>query len=202
MSLSPNPVDFEQLTPVAPPEPAPSLESASRQARALLATAEAEAARIRSEAFATGHAEGFAQGRADAVVELAPTAEAVGSVLSGVRVLEAETADRVESQAVSLAMLVAERVVAATISVEPARVLDVVRGALRTMIERERVTVLVNPDDLPFIREALPDVELHEERRVTRGGAIVRTSLGEVDASVETKLARAHEALLAELARS
>jgi flagellar assembly protein FliH len=90
-------------------------------------------------------------------------------------------------------------VVAAAVQVSPERVLDVVRGALRTMVERERVLVLVHPDDLALVREALPEVEVHEERRVTRGGAIVRTHLGEVDASLETKLARAREALLAEL---
>jgi flagellar assembly protein FliH len=202
MSSSPSPVDFEQLTPVASAEPAPSLETAAVKARALVAAAEAEAERIRSEAFAAGHAAGFAAGRTEAAASLAPTATAIASVLEDVRRHEAELSDRVESQAVELAVQVAERVVAASIEASPSRVLDVVRGALRTMVERERVTVLVNPEDLALIRDALPDLEVHEERRVSRGGAIVRTSLGEVDASVETKLARAREALLEELARS
>jgi flagellar assembly protein FliH len=37
------------------------------------------------------------------------------------------------------------------------------------------------------------------ERRVARGGAIVRTVEGEVDATLQTKLTRAREALEAEL---
>jgi flagellar assembly protein FliH len=64
------------------------------------------------------------------------------------------------------------------------------------------VTVLVNPSDVELVREALPELDVHEERRVSRGGAVVRTSLGEVDASIETKLARAREAMLEELTRS
>jgi flagellar biosynthesis/type III secretory pathway protein FliH len=173
------------------------MESAARQARALVAAAEAEADRIRSSAFD----EGFAAGREEARAELAPSIAAIGAALAAVRALEADVAERVESQAVDLAVEVAERVVAGAIEVDPARVLDVVRGALRTMVERERVTVLVHPSDVAFVRDALPDFEVHDERRVARGGAIIRTSLGEVDATLETKLDRAREAMLTELAR-
>jgi flagellar assembly protein FliH len=201
MSSSPEAVDFSQLTPVAPPEPAPSMESAARQARALVAAAEAEASRIRAEAFAAGHSEGFAAGRSEASAQLAPTADAIGETLAGLRSLEASAADRVEAQAVELAVQVAERVVSGALSVEPARVIDVVRGALRTLVERERIVVLVHPEDVGLVREALPEVEVHEERRVTRGGAVVRTALGEVDASLETKLERAREAMVEELSR-
>ena len=42
--------------------------------------------------------------------------------------------------------------------------------------------------------------EVQAERRVRPGGAIVRTSEGEVDATLETKLARAREVLEHELA--
>jgi flagellar assembly protein FliH len=195
MSLSPEAVDFSQLTPVAPPEPAPSLESAARQARALVAAAEAEAARIRSEAFA----QGYAAGRDELLAGMAPSVEAFGAAVAGVRALEADVADRVEPQAVALAVSVAERVVAGVIAAEPERVVDVVRGALRTLVERERIVVLVHPEDVELVREALPELEVHEERRVTRGGAVVRTALGEVDATIETKLERAREAMLTEL---
>jgi flagellar assembly protein FliH len=209
MSSSPSAVDFEQLTPTGPVEPAPSLAEAAQKARRLVAAAEAEADRIRDEARAVGYEEGFEAGRSEARAEFAPTAEAVTTALEGVRALEAELADRVEAQAVDLAMHVAERVVSGVVAVEPARLLDVVRGALRTIVERERVTVLVHPEDLDLIRESVSELtgslggmehlEVQEERRVGRGGAIIRTSFGEVDARIETKLARAREAVEKEL---
>ena len=204
MSSSPEagaavPVDFGQLTAVAPPEPAPSLEQAALTARRLVAAAEAEADRIRTEARDAGFSDGFAAGREAALAEMAPVAHAADATFGAVRALEAEYADRVEKQAVELAMHVAEKVVAGVVAVEPERVLDVVRGALRTMIERERITVLVHPDDVEPLRHGMPDLDVHEERRVTRGGAIVRTAYGEIDATLETKLARAREAILEEL---
>ena len=202
-------VDFGQLTPVAAPEPAPSLEQAALKARRLVAAAEAEADRVRDEARTAGHAEGFAAGRAEALAELAPSVAASVEAHTAVRALEADYSERVERAAVELALHMAERVVAGTVAVSPERLLDVVRGALRTIIERERVTLLVHPDDLDMMRSAIDEVtgslggmehlEVQEERRVGRGGAIVRTSLGEVDARLETKLDRVRTVVHQEL---
>ena len=88
-------------------------------------------------------------------------------------------------------------------------VLDVVRGALRAIVERERVVVMVNPADLELVREGMADiagalggiehVDVQEERRVPRGGTVVRTAVGEVDARIATKLDRARDAVVAQL---
>src|SRR4051812_8157559 len=107
-------VDFAQLEPSGAPEPAPNLQQAALKARQLVAAAEAEAERIRSESRDAGHAEGFAAGRSDALYELAPTASAAAETLTAVRALEADHAERVEGQAVELAVRIAEKVVAGT----------------------------------------------------------------------------------------
>ena len=202
-------VDFGQLTPVAAPEPAPSLEQAALKARRLVAAAEAEADRVREEARAAGHAEGLAVGRADALAELTPSIAAALEAHAAVRALEADHSERVERAAVDLALQIAERIVSGTIAAQPERLLDTVRGALRTIIERERVTLQVHPSDLELMRSAVADIagslggiehfEVQEERRVGRGGAIVRTAMGEVDARVETKLDRVRAVIEQEL---
>ena len=97
----------------------------------------------------------------------------------------------------------------ASVAAQPELVVEVVRGALRGIIERARVTVLVNPDDLELVRDAaiglqaalggIEHLEVQAERRVGRGGAVVRHPEGEVDASLETKLERARELVEAQL---
>jgi flagellar assembly protein FliH len=211
MATAPRLVDFEQLTPAAPQEPAPGLDVAAQQARALVASAEAEAGRIREEARVNGYEHGFAAGHDAARADLAPAASALAEALRELTELQSKAAERVELPAVELAMHVAEKVVAGTIAAQPERLLDVVRGALRTIVERERVVVLVHPDDLALMRDGIADltgslggmehVEVQEERRVARGGAILRTSVGEVDARLETKLERARQTIAEELAR-
>jgi flagellar assembly protein FliH len=202
--------NFDQL----PPEPPTARQHTfdpRTAAEDFLASARAEADDIRHEARAQGHTEGFEAGMAAAREELAPSAAALAEALAEVHRLRGETADLVEERAVELALRIAEKVVSGTIEVQPQRVVDVVRGALRCLVERERVTVQVNTLDLELVRDAVEPLvstlggiehfEVQEERRVSRGGATVRSAAGEVDATIETKLERAREALVQELTR-
>ena len=201
--------DFQQLTPPPAPKRAPRLGDAKTQAQALVVAAEREAERIREEARRAALDEGYAAGRADALRELAPSAEALATALATARAREIEVAERIERDAVGLAVMIAEKVVAGTIAVEPERVLDVIRGALRAIVERETVVLQVNPEDLELVREALTEIaaslggidhlEVQGERRVDRGGALLRTNVGEVDARVHTKLDKARAAVESEL---
>jgi flagellar assembly protein FliH len=209
------PVDafsFDQL----PPEPAGARGSgAAKDAQAVaeevLAQAHARAEDILHEARQQGHQEGYAAGMAAAQEELAPAAQALATVHAEIQARREELVDVVEERAVELALHIAEKVVAGTIEVQPERVVDVVRGALRCLVDRERVTVQVNTLDLELVRDSVASLsgtlggighfEVQEERRVTRGGAIVVSGGGEVDAAIETKLQRAREAVEAELRR-
>lgn len=192
---------FEQLD--APPE------ISLRELESPLAAAQAEAQRIRSEAHAEGLVEGREAGLAEGLAQIAAALGALTEALDGVAVLRAETAETVERDAIELALALAEKVVAGALAVEPERVVDIVRGALRRLVERRRVTVLVHPDDLELVRTAaegfaaelggIEHCDVQAERRIARGGAVVRTDEGQIDASVETQLARAHELVVAEL---
>jgi flagellar assembly protein FliH len=180
---------------------------------AVVAAARAEADQIREQARAEGLEQGRAAGeaaaRAEAEALLAPALQALAAASEALAAERAEVAERVEHQAVELALELAGKVVAGTIEAQPERVLDVVRGALRCLVERERVQVLVHPEDLAIARESMDrlraelggieHVEVQEERRLGRGGAIVRTPDAEIDADLRTKLDRARDAIVAEL---
>jgi flagellar biosynthesis/type III secretory pathway protein FliH len=165
----------------------------------VLARAQAEAEIVR----ATAHAEGYEAGRAEALAALAPALEALQTAVAAAQAERLAAADQLEIHAVDLSLFLAEKVLQGALQVEPERVVEAVRGALRGIVERERVTVLVHPSDLELVREAMDELratlggiehcEVQAERRVSRGGAIVRTQDGDVDARVETKLQRARE---------
>ena len=160
---------------------------------------------------AEGFNEGYSAGAADARGVVEPAAEALRAAAAELQALRGDVAERAERATVELALRIAEQVVQASLAVEPERVVDAVRGALRRLVERDRVLVLVHPDDLDVVREhagalvaELGGIEhcgVEADRRVGRGGAIVRTGEGEVDATLETKLERAREVVEQELAR-
>ena len=202
---------FEQL----PPGPAiprrVDAGAARSEAERLMATARAEAESIREMARAQGHAEGFEAGRAAASAQAAPAVQALAEALVQAQAERERVTEEMEEAAVGLALQIADKAMAAAIGAQPERVVDVVRGALRCLVERERVTILVNPEDLEIVRESVEGLinqlggighlDVQEERRVQRGGAVLRSASGEIDASVETKLQRAREVLQSELSR-
>ena len=197
--------DFQTLAPPPPPRPK---RSDAEEVMDVLAQAQAEAEQLRESAIA----EGFAAGRADALAALEPALAALVQAVEDVREQQLQAAVELERRAVELGLALAKKVVGGTLEVKPEKVIDTVTGALRGIVERERVIVLVNPDDLEIVREAMEGIRaslggmehcvVEAERRVGRGGCLVRTPVGDIDARVETKLERAGEVVAAALGRS
>jgi len=197
--------DFEALE---APAPVPSPVDEAAAVMSALARAEADAEALRSRA----REEGFAAGRAEALEGFQPALTALAAAAEQLEEQRSSLAAELERRAVDLGLALAAKVVAGAVEAEPERVVESVRGALRGIVERERIIVLVNPDDLELVREAMDEVrsslggiehcEVQAERRVGRGGCIVRTPVGDVDARIETKLERAREVVAAALARS
>jgi flagellar assembly protein FliH len=201
--LSSAPVDFsfEQL------EPSPPLPRDAHQQ--ILARAASEGERILERARAKGYDEGHAQGLRDGLAETTAAALAFGEGLRELQQLRRQTAEEVERDAIELALALASKIVAGTLEAEPERVLDVVRGALRRIADRRQITLLVDPADLDVVNGGLAELQaqaggielcdIQADRRVGRGGAVVRTAEGEIDATVETQLERARELMLTAL---
>jgi flagellar assembly protein FliH len=189
--------DLEQLAP-------PPAQDPVAAARAIIDAAHAEAGALRANAVEEGRAEGVRLGREAVAAELAPAAAALEQAVEQARALQAQIAESAEARAAQLALTIAEKVVAGALEVAPERVVDVVRGALRGLLDGERIVVCVHPDDVELVRAAglgSPEthIEVHGERRVARGGALVRTSVGEVDAQIEHKLDAVRALVAAEL---
>ena len=208
--LSASEFSFEALEPPAVVAAPPAdLPPAALTADEELALARAEAEGLRVAAREQGLRDGYAAGHDQALADVRSAALAVSQLDAGLRAEAAAAATRLEGQAVELALALAEKVVASALAVRPELVVESVRHALRGIVERERITVLVHPEDLAQVSDAMAAVqaelggvehwEVQAERRVERGGAIVRHAHGDVDAQIESKLRRAREVVEAEL---
>jgi flagellar assembly protein FliH len=167
----------------------------------MLAAARAEAGTIAAEARTSGHEEGFAAGMAEAQTQLEPARAALVEACTALERMAGELVPAIEARAVELAVALAEKILHTALDADPALVCSVVNGALRRVVSRERIVLAVCPEDVDLItaalvhdetnRSALRQIEIVGERRVPRGGCIVRTVEGEIDARVEQQLERA-----------
>jgi flagellar assembly protein FliH len=183
------------------------LEMAQRQGAELVASARAQADGIADAARQAGYEAGYAEGKASAEREAHDLLQfAENAVREAVEVRSRLIAES-EEALVRLAVDVAERIVKADLQLNPDRVLNVLEGALRKAFVRDRLTVVCNPADLQLLEEGqdglaaqvgtLQHLELVGDRRVARGGVVVRTDAGDVDATLDSQLERLCEAMLA-----
>jgi len=168
-----------------------------------------EAEHIRAQAWAAGEAEGRAAGFAAARADAEPAVAALASAHASIEALRAQVLAELEQDAIEMALRLAEQIVAGALSVRPERVVDVARNALRHLADRRHVTLVVNPADLELVSDAVAGLSselggiehlgVQADRRVGRGGAVARTSAGDIDAGIQTQLARAREVVAAAL---
>jgi flagellar biosynthesis/type III secretory pathway protein FliH len=165
----------------------------------------AEEADAVAEAERRGHEEGLAAGRALAEAELEPLRAALVSAAAALGVARDEVVAVAEGRSIELAVMLAQKILATALEVEPRQLVTVVEGALRRLVDADEVVLEVNPADVALLEAEIglldpsaggpKSIVVSGERRVGRGGCVVRTREGEIDARLETQLERAAEVL-------
>ncbi len=173
----------------------------------LLSAAWEEAERNRAQARLTGEAEGRAEGLAAASAQVEPALAALAEAVNAYEQQQTRLVAALELEASQLALRIAEQIIAGALEIQPERIVDIARGALRRAAERQRVTLVVNPSDLEIMSGALErlrtelggieHLDVQADRRIDLGGAILRTQSGEIDTTISTQLQRAREIVAA-----
>jgi len=103
-----------------------------------------------------------------------------------------------ERGAVELALAIAEKVMSHEVSVNKEIILDVLKGALKKVIDQEKIKIRINKLDLQFINESgyqiseltdnIKDVIIEGDDTISRGGCVIETGFGSIDARIESQL--------------
>ncbi len=161
------------------------------------------------EGRAAGQAEGFAQAHADRKQELERLIAGWSAALEAFEARRERLLADAKADVLALAAAVASKVVKRQVELDPTVVVDQLAAVLGLVIRPTRLALRVHPDDRALIAEALPGLaarfptaahaELTDDAGVARGSVIAtghEPGGGELDASIDTQLARMVEALL------
>ncbi len=166
------------------------------EAQAVLAQARKKAEEIESRAYD----EGFAQGRVDGeelgkkqfeamARRLEKLIEKIG--LEGTRILP-----KYEIQMVELSLAIARRVIGEELKTGPDAVLSCIKSAMKKVIEGSSVRIHLNPDDMQLIEGKIKDnlqppgghqVEMVSDATIGKGGCLIETEFGLIDATLESR---------------
>lgn len=180
------------------------LQNAFDQASAMLADAgqrgDALVASVQAEARTAGHAEGVAA----ADREMSDMMATMRNLVDMARVERHKLMESAEPELVRLAVGIAERVLHQQIALDRGVVVEMARVAISRLVEKESVTVRVNPGDLERMREhrdellssgEIKNFRVVEDQRVDRGGVVVETDGGTIDARISTQVNEAKRVL-------
>lgn len=189
-------------------EAAANAEGLIRQAESaalkLVELAQSQGSSLEEQSRVRGYDAGFAAGKAAGDADMSEMVHTLHGLIESLRDQRASAMESAEPELVRLAMSIAERVVHDQISADPNVVVENVRSALTRLVSREVVTLRVHPSDLETMRQhrdaivAVSDVEhlrIVEDQRVDRGGVVVETDAGTIDAKIATQLREARRAV-------
>ncbi|MCH8164178.1 MAG: hypothetical protein IH889_01070 [Planctomycetes bacterium] len=115
--------------------------------------------------------------------------------------------DAAREDVLEFALAMGTKITHRTIEADPTVVTDQLAEALALLAEPTAVTVSINPEDRPMVESVLPDmlqrlsrcahIDVREEATVSRGGCIVATGKGRIDATIERQIDRIVATILA-----
>jgi flagellar biosynthesis/type III secretory pathway protein FliH len=156
---------------------------------------------IEREAFAKGYAEGERAGEAAAASRIEAMLKRLATTIDEVGALRAGAMRRAEREIVRLALAMAERVLRRELDVDRELLVVMARVAIDRLGQNVVATVHLNPADCEAaMRHRDPEhanaIEIVADVNVPRGGCLVRSAFGSIDAGIDSQMRELSRALL------
>lgn len=187
-------------------EAAQVIADAEARAADLIRDAENRVAELEKEAHRKGYAAGQEEGYQAGRDEMDRLVEHLHGIITGMIEKRREILEQAETQLIDLVLLISRKVVKVISENQRNVVINNVVQALRKLKSRGDVAIRVNLTDLDLTTEHIKDfmkmvenvksVTVLEDSTVERGGCIIETDFGEIDARISSQLREIEEKVL------
>ncbi len=183
-------------------------EKAVKQAEEIVKTARIKKESIEMDAYNQGLTQGQKEGQKMVAKRLEPLFSTFKNAIEELTRTRQALVERHEKDIIDLVCLIAEKVVHREVSLSPEIVLDTVRDACKHLMDHDDVRLRLHPSDYEYLREIegilrhhvtdIKGVTILEDPSVERGGVILETSFGEIDATIRSQIEQIRDALVEE----
>ena len=181
-------------------------KEAEAQASKIIFDAQAEKENVISDSKKEGYDTGYEAGYADGKKEAERLVERMHSVLDGVMKRREEILSETEYQIVELVVLMARKVVKIISENQKTVIMNNVLQALKKVKGRGDVTIRVNLADAKLTTEHIQDfidrveavkgITVVEDTTIEKGGCIVETDFGAIDARISSQLTELEQKIM------
>jgi flagellar assembly protein FliH len=176
-----------------PPNPAGGAPQDQDRLRARVTELEQSLVQQVAAARQTGFREGEAAGRTQGEATVRPVIERMGRGIQEVLETKTRIRKQLEEEAVQLALAIGKRILHRELSTDPSSLQGLVQAAFERMAREEITRVVVHPDHVAAVREALAHcttraIEIAGDGGREKGTLIFETTRGALNASVDSQL--------------
>ncbi len=182
------------------------VDNARKEAEQIIQNAHAEEEKIKSEASEKGYTQGREEGLKSGEEEINRIIERMRKMLEAIMNRREEILRETEQQIVELVILMTRKVVKIISETQKTTVVSNVLAALKKVKTRGNVVLHVNTEDLKitsantneFIKriENIQGITVMEDSTVEKGGCIVETDFGAIDARIASQLSELENKIL------
>lgn len=183
-----------------------SLKDIQAQAEAILKKASAEREAIEMEAYRKGLEQGQAQGQMMAAKRIEPLVKTLSHAIEELKKMRQHIIEKHQDQIIEILMIMTEKIIHREIHLSPDIILDTLRHACSHLTETDEIRLRVHPSDFEYIRDmervistqltGKGNIHFMEDTDIERGGIIIDTEFGEIDASIRSQIEHMKEVLL------
>jgi type III secretion protein L len=159
------------------------VEEARQRAREIVEKAQADQAAIREQSGREGYEEGLRQ---------------LNEVISDAKRKYGKILEGAETELLKLSLKIAERIVGKALELDRSILLDIIHKAIQSLKYQKEIRIRIHPDDVAYLKDQKmqlyamlgesKEIEVVEDPLVGKGGCIIDTEIGTIDARLETQL--------------
>jgi len=181
------------------------IERGKFEAEKMIKEAELKVSEIEHEAYKKGYDAGREEGYKEGQAEVMRLIDRLGTVVSTAVDIRDEIIRSSEKMMTEMILMIARKVIKDEIVERREVVINNIKEAIKRVKDRDRIDIRVNfadldmttahKDELIKMMESLKKVNIYEDSRVERGGCIIETDVGAIDARISVQLDAIEEAI-------
>ncbi len=176
-----------------------------KEAGDILKEAQKKATLLEREAYEKGFAQGEMDGLDLGEKKALKVIENIENLFIEMSHLKKEILKQYEKEILDLIFAIAKKIVHHHIESDQRIVKDIVFKAFDLASEKSKIMLRINPEDFDYIERLKPElfskfkdlksIMVTSDLSITRGGCLLETPYGDVDATVETQLEKIYQSL-------
>jgi flagellar assembly protein FliH len=160
--------------------------------------AQNKAQQILEQAYNQGYSQGYNEVKNKLEQEYQQKIQELQEQIKNILNLKESLVKEMEKDIVELAIKVAEKVINKKIEEEPELVSNYLIELLPKIEQAKNITIWINPNEIEYVRlskekfknlvEDVENINIAPDSRIEKGGCIIETNFGKIDARISTKL--------------